>query len=88
MILRILYDVALLLLPFVLYALYVTWAKRRQNQSPEWRDTPWLILSSVGLLLVIASFIVLGLSEGDPVGAAYRPARIEDGRLLPPQVER
>ncbi len=76
-------EVALFVLPFVLYALYL-WATRAGMLDRQAWTKPvvaWLTIAS--LVLVIASFLLIAQFSGAPPGSTYVPAHIEDGRLVP-----
>ncbi len=84
MIRRVLFDLLLFLLPFGLYGLY--W---RFSPSPNGRAAthPWSYLLISGLVLVAASFVVWGVTEGSGRLGNYVPAHLENGRVVPGQVE-
>jgi len=81
-------QLLLLLLPFALYALYLSLVRRKQATDPAWREAPWAWLTVSGLALVIVSFLVLGYIGGDPIGGTYTPARAIDGKIVPGEVKR
>jgi heme/copper-type cytochrome/quinol oxidase subunit 3 len=85
MIRRIIFDVLLFLLPFALYGM--CW---RFSPSPNGRTAnhPWSYLLISGLVLVAASFIVWGVTEGSGQTGVYVPAHLENGRVVPGHVER
>lgn len=72
-----------LILPFLLYGLYIWHVKRSGKDGPE--VTPWFWLAAIGLVLTILSFVVYGAFFGDVTGD-YAPARFEDGRIVPGRV--
>ena len=83
-------EIALpLILPTVLYLLYVRVAKRQAPSSPGqpswWRELPWLWLLAAGVALVAVCLVGLALFSGAPPGSAYRPARLIDGKIVPDQ---
>jgi hypothetical protein len=84
MIRRILFDLLLFLLPFALYGVY--W---RFSPNPNGRTAPhpWSYLLISGLVLVAASFLVWGITEGSGRQGIYVPAHLENGRVVPGQVE-
>jgi len=84
---RILFDVFLFVLPFVLYGLYLWLLRRSQKQDPNWREAPWAWLAITGLVLVALSFFVLRFMEGDNGVGTVVPAHMENGRLVPSQVK-
>jgi hypothetical protein len=71
----------LFLAPFVFYALYL--AALRRSIGEARRRLP--VLTVLGLLAAIAGFLLLGLARRD--SGAYRPAHIENGRLVPGRFE-
>lgn len=83
MIRRALFDVLLFLLPFALYGLY--W---RFSPSPNTRGVahPWSYLLISGLVLVAASFVIWGVTEGSGERGIYVPAHLEEGRVVPGHV--
>lgn len=83
MIRPILIEVALFLVPFVAYAVYV-WATRAGAfDSEAWniRVVGWLTLAAAALM--IGSFIVMAQFGGAPPYSTYEPAHMEDGELVP-----
>ena len=76
--------------PFALYALWLFIDRRIANTSRPgaaltWRDPPWTWLTIAGLVLMIASLVVLGQSTGETPGE-YVPARVEDGKVIDAEV--
>jgi hypothetical protein len=70
-------------LPFVAYALYLL----LQGRTDGPRSHPWTPLVIAGLLLVAASFLIWGLTEGEPVGVYVAP-HLEHGKVVPGRVEK
>jgi hypothetical protein len=81
----ILTRLALFLLPFALYGLYLFLLRWRPHAVRP--QTPWTPLFIAGLSLVILSFIVLGLMEGDSTEGVYIPPHVVDGKIVPGHVE-
>lgn len=83
----ILWNLFLLVLPFLLYAAYVALVRRqRVSAGQAWDQAPLSWLFIAGIVLVIASFLVLGLVTEDSGKGRYVPARYEDGRIVPGEV--
>jgi quinol-cytochrome oxidoreductase complex cytochrome b subunit len=83
MIRPVLTELALFLLPFIVYAIFL-WATQTGVLHPAAWTLPriaWLVM--VALILMIGSFVVLAQWGGSPPGSTYVPARIEDGRFVP-----
>ncbi|MFN4277144.1 MAG: DUF6111 family protein [Ferrovibrio sp.] len=73
-----------LLLPFLLYGLYIWHVKRSGKDGPE--ATPWFWLAAIGMVLVIVGFVLWGAFFEEGTGS-YVPARLEDGRIVPGRIE-
>lgn len=82
---RILLHALVMLLPFLLYGLYLWQVKRAGRDGPA--VTPWFWLVLAGLILMSLSFGVAALL-GEHGGGQYVPARLENGRLIPGEVKR
>lgn len=77
---RIIVNILPVLLPFLIYGLYLWHAKRTGQAHPE--RTPWFWLAVAGIILVILAFIVSGL-VGESGPGNYSPAHLEGGRIVP-----
>ncbi|BAT58913.1 hypothetical protein GJW-30_1_01441 [Variibacter gotjawalensis] len=76
-------EISLFVAPFLLYAAFLI-ATRVSVNDPNawtWKVIGWLSLA--GLILVIFSFIILATFSGVPSGSNYRPAHMENGKLVP-----
>jgi Family of unknown function (DUF6111) len=76
-------EVALFLVPFVVYAVFL-WATRAGVlDSSVWSPArlAWLLIAALGLM--VGSFVVLAEFGGAPAGSTYVPAHVDDGRLRP-----
>lgn len=84
MIRPVLTEVAIFLIPFALYAIYLM-----ANRAGVFDQTSWpmhivakLVMGS--LLLTIISFVLLAHFSGAPPNATYTPARVDDnGNFIP-----
>ena len=73
-----------LLVPFVLYSLYV---RITRSKNPEKAlDTPWFWLLVVGLVLLIITLVAMAMLTGSDPGGVYVPPRMEDGHIVPSEV--
>ena len=68
---------ALVLVPFLLYGLVLATLGRRPAARPA------LALVLLGLAACGVALAWFGLHEGAPAGAAYHPATLQDGRVVP-----
>ena len=85
MIRRFLYEALLFFLPFALYAAYLRLAK--QDESDAQRKHPWTFLFASGLVLVAASFVIWGVTEGSGQQGVYVPPHVENGQVVPGHVD-
>ena len=86
MIRTILFYIIPLILPFVVYGLYL-YFDAKAGGDKSWSRNSIAISMVVGLLLMAASLIVLGLISGEPrEGTVYVPPRFEDGKIIDSQV--
>ncbi len=80
-------EVALFLLPFVAYAVFL-WSTRAGILHPNSWTLPrvtWLLMCA--LVLMIGSFVGLAQWGGAPPGSTYVPAHYENGRFVPGQTK-
>jgi hypothetical protein len=76
-------EVALFLVPFVVYAVFL-WATRAGVlDSSAWSPgrLAWLMIAA--LCLMVGSFVVLAEFGGAPAGSTYVPAHVDGGKLRP-----
>jgi Family of unknown function (DUF6111) len=80
-------EIALFLLPFVLYAVFL-WATKAGVMEPgSWPLSRLIGLAIAALVLVIGSFVYFANYTGAPPGSRYVPAHIEDGKFVPGQTK-
>ena len=84
MIRTVILRVLLFLLPFGLFSLYALLLGQRGAAKPV---TPWVLLFVIGLGLVAASFVIVGLTEGETTRGAYVPPHMQNGHIVPGHVE-
>lgn len=71
------------------FAAYAVWLRFRNTTAPDldaWSHTTLATLALSGLAVAIAGVLALGLL-GDKHLGAYKPAHVENGRLVPGQIE-
>lgn len=85
---KILFHGIPLLLPFLVYGLWMYRVRRKRAATGGlWDDAPltWLLIA--GFALMIGSLFAVGfLSGDDPVGT-YVPPRVVDGVIVPGQMK-
>ena len=78
-------GLALFLLPFVLFALYLVIRRRNPLIWSHWSDqSTWLTIA--GLSFVVMSLVATALLAEHETGA-YVPKRVENGRVIPEHFE-
>ncbi len=75
-------SVAIFLLPFFVFALYLAARRRNPSRVDSWTGGAVATLSLAGLALAALAILVFGVFEERPTGA-YVPAHMENGRLVP-----
>ena len=76
-------EIALFLLPFAGYAVFL-WATRAGVLDPaSWPIQRLLSLTVVALLLLLGSFLVIAQFDRYHAGSTYLPAHLENGKLVP-----
>ena len=83
MIRPVLTELAIFLIPFVAYALFLVATRAGVFASSSWPAHLIAKLVLGSLLLVVISFVLLAHFSGAPPNSTYVPAHIEDGRLVP-----
>jgi hypothetical protein len=80
-----------LLLPTLLYFLYLLVVRRRavgpQGQAAQELPLPWVWLSVIGAALAAITFFAVAQLDGAPPGSQYEPARVIDGKIQPGRFE-
>ena len=79
--------------PFVAPTIaYIVWVYFRQEREeaaaegrrlPPWQNYPWTWLVTLGAVLSAAALVFFGTFDGAGTDSEYRPARYEDGKLIP-----
>ena len=83
MIRPVLTELAIFLIPFVAYALFLVATRAGVFASASWPGHLIAKLVLGSLLLVVISFILLAQFSGAPPDSTFIPAHIEKGRLVP-----
>ena len=77
---------ALFLVPFVAFFVYLLLRRRNPGAMDSWTGGTAASLSVAGLALAVLGIFVFGLFEHRPMGA-YVPSHMEDGRFVPGHFE-
>jgi phosphoglycerol transferase MdoB-like AlkP superfamily enzyme len=71
----------LFVVPFVLYGAYLVLLRLFPPRPAQ--PHPWTLLFIAGLVLFAASFVVWGMTEGEPTTGTYVAPHLENGRVVP-----
>jgi hypothetical protein len=82
----ILERLTLFAVPFALYGLYLVLMRLRPPPSTA-RNTPWTLLFIAGLSLFALSFIIWGITEGEPTTGRYVAPHVVNGEVVPGYVQ-
>ena len=83
MIRPVLTELAIFLIPFVAYAMFLIATRAGVFTSSSWPAHLIAKLVLGSLLLVVISFVLLAHFSGAPPNSTYVPAHIENGKLIP-----
>lgn len=75
-----------LLLPTILYLVYMTAVRRRAQATggkTGWEEVPWTWLGIAGAILALVTLGAIALFGGADPGSVYRPAELIDGKIQP-----
>jgi Family of unknown function (DUF6111) len=82
MIRPVLTELAIFLIPFVAYAIFLIATRAGVFASSSWPAHLIAKLVLGSLLLVVISFILLAQFSGAPPDSTYIPAHLENGKLV------
>jgi len=76
-------EIALFLIPFAVYAIFLVATSKGlfDPKSWPWSRLAWLFIAA--LLIMLGSFVVLAHFGGAPPFSTYTPARFENGKVVP-----
>ncbi len=72
--------------PFAIYGAWIVLSRFRGRGTAG--ATPWTVLFVAGLSLVAASFIYVGLTEGQSTSGVYVPPHVVNGQVVAGHVEK
>ena len=76
-------EIALFLIPFVVYAVFLVATRKGLLDQASWplSRLAWLVIAA--LVMMIGSFVVLAQFGGAPPGSTYTPAHVDGGDFVP-----
>ena len=72
--------------PFAVYGIYLMLMRMRPPPSAA-RATPWTMLFIAGLSLFALSFLIWGITEGEPTTGRYVAPHMVNGEVVPGYVQ-
>lgn len=75
-------PVALFLVPFLIYVVYLLARRRNPAKAAHWGDGRALWLTIAGLVVAVGGMLVFGFTTNRQQGG-YTPAHVENGRVVP-----
>jgi hypothetical protein len=83
----VLFNAVFFVLPFAIYAAWLAVARGGAGSPSEWTGKTILGLAAGGLVLMAIAMVAFGTFHGAPPGGTYKPATIEDGRIVPGHID-
>jgi hypothetical protein len=81
------FNAIFFLLPFAFYAGWLLLARGSANNPNDWTLKTIGYLALGGAILMVAALVVFLQVSGAPPEANYRPAILEDGKIVPGKLE-
>jgi hypothetical protein len=81
------FNAVFFVLPFAIYAAWLAIARGGAGGPADWTGRRILALSAGGLVLMAVAMVAFGAFRGAPPGGTYKPATIEDGRIVPGHID-
>ena len=76
-----------LIVPFLLYWVYLAFARRKAGAAgapaPGWHEAPWVWIAGAGVALLLISLFVFGITRGVEPGTKLVPPTWVDGEIVP-----
>jgi hypothetical protein len=87
----VLFHIALVMAPTILFILYLIVARKvrlsKSDTARMLRELPWVWLLGIGVALMAASLVAISLTTGGDREGTYVPPRLEDGKIVPSRIE-
>ncbi len=83
-----------LIVPTLLYVLWRLWQIKRGAGTVEGdmrsvlRRAPWVKLAAIGTGLLVVVIVIAALTGGAPPHQTYTPPHMENGRIVPGDIQR
>lgn len=81
-----------LIAPTIAYIMWIYFRREREEAQargrrlPPWQEYPWVWLITIGAVLASATIVFFGTLGGVGTDVEYRPARYENGKLIPGEI--
>lgn len=81
------FNAVFFLLPFGLYAVWLLATRGTANNPADWPLKTVGLLAAAGAVVMVAALLIFIQFSGAPTTANYRPATLEDGKIVPGTLE-
>lgn len=76
------------IVPVLVYGVYMMLARRNarlasEGRLPRWQTAPWGLILTASVLLMMASLAYWGMSSGVAPGVKVKPPSLQDGEVVP-----
>lgn len=82
-----LFNAVFFVLPFAAYALWLAATRGTASGPADWTGRTILSLAVGGVVLMAIALVAFGSFRAAPPGGIYKPATIEDGRIVPGHID-
>jgi hypothetical protein len=81
------FNAIFFLVPFVLYAGWLAVARGSISNVADWQGRTIARLALGGAAVMFVALVIFTSFKGAPPGGTYRPAKIENGQIVPGKIE-
>jgi hypothetical protein len=81
------FNAVFFLLPFAGYAAWLVATRGSTGNAADWPLRTIAYLAITGAAFMVAALVAFTSFGGAPVGSRYRPAAVENGKLVPGHFE-
>jgi hypothetical protein len=81
------FNAIFFLLPFAIYAAWLTATRGSANNAGDWSGRRIAYLAIGGVVLMSIALLFFINFQGSPPGGKYTPATIQDGKIVPGHID-
>jgi hypothetical protein len=82
-----LFNAVFFVLPFAAYAVWLAATRGSAGGPGDWTARTILSLAVGGVVLMTIALVAFGSFRAAPPGGTYRPATIENGKIVPGHID-